>query len=118
MPIEPADPPPGPDELLAAIRCTGAAAGNDRTGQPEVPAPDVAADRPERPASEVRRVRFTAEGPALIEGPLEVIAPNGDRILADRFLVALCTCKRSGSYPLCDTSHRRRARPDTGREGR
>ncbi|WSJ01841.1 CDGSH iron-sulfur domain-containing protein [Nocardia sp. NBC_01329] len=61
---------------------------------------------------------FTAAGPALIEGPLEVIAPNGDRILADRFLVALCTCKRSGSYPLCDTSHRRRARrSDEDREG-
>ncbi|NUP27687.1 MAG: CDGSH iron-sulfur domain-containing protein [Nocardia sp.] len=83
-----------------------------------MPAPATAADRPEPPAPEVRRVTFTAEGPALIEGPLEVIAANGDRILADRFLVALCTCKRSGNYPLCDTSHRRRARPDTGREGR
>ncbi|WP_374116500.1 CDGSH iron-sulfur domain-containing protein [Hoyosella sp. YIM 151337] len=29
---------------------------------------------------------------------------------SDRVLVALCLCKRSRIYPLCDTSHRRKAR--------
>nr|WP_218020323.1 CDGSH iron-sulfur domain-containing protein [Nocardia sienata] len=67
----------------------------------------------------MRRITFTAEGPALVEGPLEVVTPDGDHVLADRFLVALCTCKRSGSYPLCDTSHRRRARRSgNDRDGR
>ncbi|MDQ3432461.1 MAG: CDGSH iron-sulfur domain-containing protein, partial [Actinomycetota bacterium] len=28
---------------------------------------------------------------------------------SDRFLVALCTCRRSRRYPWCDTSHRARA---------
>ncbi|MFC9593875.1 CDGSH iron-sulfur domain-containing protein [Streptomyces sp. NPDC056944] len=29
---------------------------------------------------------------------------------SDRFMVAVCTCRRSRTYPWCDTSHRRRAR--------
>jgi CDGSH-type Zn-finger protein len=32
----------------------------------------------------------------------------------DRFQVAVCTCRRSHRYPLCDTSHRRRIRLDEG----
>lgn len=117
MPTEPVDLPPDPDELLAAIRGTVAAA--DGAAEPS-DSSGSAVERPARPAGpEPRRITFTAEGPALLEGPLEVIAPNGDRVLADRFLVALCTCKRSGSYPLCDTSHRRRARrPPDDREAR
>jgi CDGSH-type Zn-finger protein len=27
-------------------------------------------------------------------------------------MVAICTCRRSKSYPLCDTSHRCRQRPE------
>ncbi|MFJ9360825.1 CDGSH iron-sulfur domain-containing protein [Streptomyces mirabilis] len=30
---------------------------------------------------------------------------------SDRFCVALCTCRRSRTYPWCDTSHRKPARP-------
>ncbi|MGW6333758.1 CDGSH iron-sulfur domain-containing protein [Nocardia rhamnosiphila] len=121
MPTEPADTPPGPDESLAAIRhadpaARDATAATEDTGRPR-PGP---APAPSDPAADpVRRITFTAEGPALVEGPLEVVTPDGDRLLADRFLVALCTCKRSGSYPLCDTSHRRRARRSgNDREGR
>ncbi|MEE6177145.1 CDGSH iron-sulfur domain-containing protein [Mycobacterium sp. 050134] len=33
--------------------------------------------------------------------------PDGDVVESDRFMVAICTCRRSGDYPLCDTSHRR-----------
>ncbi|MET8799351.1 CDGSH iron-sulfur domain-containing protein [Nocardia sp. NPDC004568] len=111
MPTEPADTPAGPDELLAAIRHAASAppdygAAEDVGAGPR-PAPD--ATTPEG-TDRVRRITFTAEGPALVEGPLEVVTPDGDHVPADRFLVALCTCKRSGSYPLCDTSHRRRAR--------
>ncbi|WP_433492336.1 CDGSH iron-sulfur domain-containing protein [Nocardia grenadensis] len=120
MPTEPADTPAGPDELLAAIRPADPAAANDGAMVDAAPHPRPhPAPTPPDAADPVRRITFTAEGPALVEGPLEVVTPDGDRILADRFLVALCTCKRSGSYPLCDTSHRRRARRSgNDREGR
>jgi CDGSH-type Zn-finger protein len=49
------------------------------------------------------------EGPILIEGPVEVVLDDGRTVVSDRFVVALCTCRRSGIYPWCDTSHRRRA---------
>jgi CDGSH-type Zn-finger protein len=49
------------------------------------------------------------QGPILIEGPVEVVLDDGRTVVSDRFVVALCTCGRSGAYPWCDTSHRRRA---------
>ncbi|MEU5993711.1 CDGSH iron-sulfur domain-containing protein [Spirillospora sp. NPDC047418] len=63
-------------------------------------------------------------GPILVEGPVEVVLEDGSTAVSDRWLVALCACRRSRSYPFCDTSHRRRARtspdtpsPGTGRPG-
>ncbi|MBL1076875.1 CDGSH iron-sulfur domain-containing protein [Nocardia sp. 2] len=53
---------------------------------------------------------YTAEGPALIEGPVELVTADGRTIRSDRCLVALCLCRRSSIYPLCDTSHRRHRR--------
>ncbi|MDK1471953.1 CDGSH iron-sulfur domain-containing protein [Streptomyces sp. 549] len=55
-----------------------------------------------------RRVTTEPGGPVLIEGPVEVVLPDGRTERSDRFVVALCTCRRSRSYPWCDTSHRRR----------
>jgi CDGSH-type Zn-finger protein len=46
----------------------------------------------------------------LVEGPVEVTLDDGSTVRSDRFLVALCTCRRSRTYPFCDTSHRRRER--------
>ncbi|SOD63145.1 Iron-binding zinc finger CDGSH type [Streptomyces zhaozhouensis] len=57
-----------------------------------------------------RRVVAEREGPLLVEGPVEVVLDDGRVMRRDRFLVALCTCRRSRRYPWCDTSHRRRAR--------
>ena len=37
---------------------------------------------------------------------------DGSVVESDRFMVAICACRRSKSYPLCDTSHRRRCRND------
>ncbi|MFG3115689.1 CDGSH iron-sulfur domain-containing protein [Streptomyces sp. NPDC048197] len=54
---------------------------------------------------------LTRDGPMLVEGPVEVVCDDGSVAVSDRFVVALCTCRRSHSYPWCDTSHRRRARP-------
>ena len=48
----------------------------------------------------------------LVEGPVDVQAPDGVRVCSDRFMVAVCMCRRSKNYPMCDTSHRRRQRPD------
>ncbi|MCX5206225.1 CDGSH iron-sulfur domain-containing protein [Streptomyces sp. NBC_00237] len=50
------------------------------------------------------------EGPVLVEGPVEVVDEDGNVAVSDRFQVALCTCRRSRTYPWCDTSHRRRSR--------
>ncbi|OZM70361.1 Fe-S protein [Amycolatopsis antarctica] len=55
-----------------------------------------------------RRVRVVPGGPVLIEGPVEIAVDDGVVVRSDRFLVALCTCRRSKRYPFCDTSHRRK----------
>ncbi|MGO4613841.1 CDGSH iron-sulfur domain-containing protein [Nocardia sp. 2YAB30] len=60
--------------------------------------------------NERRRVTFTADGPALIEGPVDLVTADGTKIRCDRFLVAICLCRRSKNYPLCDTSHRKHRR--------
>ncbi|MBR7829278.1 CDGSH iron-sulfur domain-containing protein [Actinospica sp. MGRD01-02] len=55
-----------------------------------------------------------AIGPVLVQGPVEVVLDDGTIRSSDRPVVALCACGRSGSYPFCDTSHRRRSRPRRG----
>ncbi|GAA2504553.1 CDGSH iron-sulfur domain-containing protein [Streptomyces sp. NPDC051172] len=57
-----------------------------------------------------RRVRVQRDGPLLIEGPVEVVDENGEVTVSRRFTVAVCTCRRSRTFPWCDTSHRRRGR--------
>jgi len=57
-----------------------------------------------------RRVRIVPKGPVMVEGPVSIEMPDGSTVESDRFMVAICTCKRSKTYPLCDTSHRRKAR--------
>ncbi|MFB6806953.1 CDGSH iron-sulfur domain-containing protein [Streptomyces sp. NPDC056387] len=60
-----------------------------------------------RPA---RRVSVDPQGPVLIEGPVDIVLDDGTVARSDRFTVAICTCRRSRTYPWCDTSHRRRER--------
>ncbi|MFF0487859.1 CDGSH iron-sulfur domain-containing protein [Nocardia sp. NPDC004068] len=67
---------------------------------------------PIEPNREPRRIVLTKDGPALIEGPVELVTEDGTVVTSDRFVVALCQCKRSKRFPLCDTSHRKRRRPD------
>jgi CDGSH-type Zn-finger protein len=57
-------------------------------------------------------VRIVPGGPIMVEGPVRIEAPDGRIVESDRFMVAICTCRRSKAYPLCDTSHRRRKRAD------
>ncbi|KPC83998.1 MULTISPECIES: CDGSH iron-sulfur domain-containing protein [Streptomyces] len=64
-------------------------------------------NKPERPC----RITLGDDGPLLVEGPVEITGPDGSVAVSDRFVVAVCMCRRSRMYPWCDTSHRRRARP-------
>lgn len=59
---------------------------------------------------EPRRVTLNGGGPLLVEGPVEVVLDDGSVVSSQRFTVAICTCRRSRTYPWCDTSHRRPAR--------
>jgi CDGSH-type Zn-finger protein len=59
-----------------------------------------------------RTVQIVSGGPIMVEGPVRIESPDGTIVESDRFMVAVCTCRRSKIYPLCDTSHRRRQRPD------
>ena len=52
----------------------------------------------------------TSDGPILIEGPVELVTDDGQIAVSDRFVVAVCACRRSQRYPFCDTSHRKRVR--------
>ncbi|MFE5657427.1 CDGSH iron-sulfur domain-containing protein [Streptomyces sp. NPDC056431] len=45
-----------------------------------------------------------------MEGPVEIVLDDGTVARSERFMVALCTCRRSRIYPWCDTSHRPRER--------
>jgi CDGSH-type Zn-finger protein len=55
---------------------------------------------------DARRVWIDEDGPVLVQGPVEVVLPDGRTVRSDRFTVALCVCRRSRAYPWCDTSHR------------
>ncbi|MGI5446950.1 CDGSH iron-sulfur domain-containing protein [Streptomyces sp. CA-243310] len=65
-----------------------------------------------------RRVRVDPQGPVLVEGPVEIVLEDGTVARSDRFMVAVCTCRRSRTHPWCDTSHRRRERPAAPPEDR
>lgn len=52
-------------------------------------------------------------GPMLVQGPVEIVLADGSVHVSERPTVALCTCRRSRSFPFCDTSHRRRSRPSS-----
>lgn len=63
-------------------------------------------------AAEPRVVKVVPSGPVMVEGPVRIEMPDGSIVESDRFMVAICTCRRSKSYPLCDTSHRCRGRSE------
>ena len=60
-----------------------------------------------------RTVRVVPSGPVMVQGPVRIEMPDGSIVESDRFMVAICACRRSKTYPLCDTSHRKRQRRDT-----
>ena len=56
--------------------------------------------------AEPRTVRVVPSGPLMVQGPVRIEMPDGRVVESDRFMVAICTCRRSKDYPMCDTSHR------------
>ncbi|MCW2690438.1 MAG: iron-binding protein [Mycobacterium sp.] len=65
--------------------------------------------------AEPRVVRVVPSGPVMVQGPVRIEMPDGSVVESDRFMVAICACRRSKNYPLCDTSHRKRVRNDSER---
>ncbi|MEU8633982.1 CDGSH iron-sulfur domain-containing protein [Amycolatopsis sp. NPDC048633] len=65
-------------------------------------------------AERPRRVTVVPGGPVLVEGPVELCTPDGEVVRSDRFVVAVCACRRSKRFPFCDTSHRKRVRTQPG----
>ena len=61
----------------------------------------------------VRVIRVVPDGPILMRGPVRIELPDDTVVESDRFVVAICACKRSKLYQLCDASHRRRHRQDS-----
>ncbi len=66
--------------------------------------------------NEPRIVRVVPSGPLMVQGPVRIEMADGRVVESNRFMVAVCTCRRSKSYPLCDTSHRCRQRPERSGE--
>ena len=62
---------------------------------------------------DARVVRVVPSGPVMVQGPVRIEMPDGSVVESDRFMVAICACRRSKNYPLCDTSHRKRQRSDS-----
>ncbi|MCB0950543.1 MAG: CDGSH iron-sulfur domain-containing protein [Mycobacterium sp.] len=60
-------------------------------------------------SEEARLVRVVPSGPVMVQGPVRIEMSDGSVVESDRFMVAICACRRSKTYPLCDTSHRRRS---------
>ncbi|OLT39982.1 iron-binding protein [Saccharomonospora sp. CUA-673] len=73
-------------------------------------APNDGPDTEPRRADGRRAVTAVRDGPLLVEGPVRMTLEDGTVVDSDRFVVAICACRRSRTYPFCDTSHRRRVR--------
>ncbi|MEV6578600.1 CDGSH iron-sulfur domain-containing protein [Streptomyces sp. NPDC051582] len=83
-----------------------------------MPSPNDRGPHPDRAPAPARRVSVDPQGPVLVEGPVEIVLDDGTVARSDRFVVAVCTCRRSRTYPWCDTSHRRRERAAPSPENR
>ncbi|MGW6419971.1 CDGSH iron-sulfur domain-containing protein [Streptomyces sp. NPDC055055] len=76
--------------------------GTRRPGGTDDAPPGPAAGRRADPP----RLRPLPEGPLLVEGPADILMPDGSVLRCERPVFALCTCRRTLRAPFCDTSHR------------
>ena len=60
------------------------------------------------------------DGPLLVRGPFRLQDQDGNEIVIDRKVVALCRCGKSRMRPLCDGTHKliRFRAPSTRESGR
>ncbi|MGW7437083.1 CDGSH iron-sulfur domain-containing protein [Streptomyces sp. NPDC054849] len=89
--------PPAADDVDALGHTPDDSADNARGCAPQA-----------APPGRARRVAVDPQGPVLVEGPVEIVLEDGTVARSDRFMVAVCSCRRSRTYPWCDTSHRPR----------
>lgn len=69
-------------------------------------APSASSDMPSAGApSEALTIRTRKDGPLKLNGPVEVVAPDGV-VLLRATETALCRCGHSATKPFCDGSHR------------
>lgn len=61
------------------------------------------------------KIRLTVNGPAILEGDLEILDAHGESRCGDRF--SLCRCGESQRKPFCDGSHRACSFEDSGEVG-
>ncbi|HEY8227941.1 MAG TPA: CDGSH iron-sulfur domain-containing protein [Pyrinomonadaceae bacterium] len=50
-------------------------------------------------------IRPAKNGPYIVEGPIELFDPQGNRITVDKQRIALCRCGASSNKPFCDGTH-------------
>ena len=62
-----------------------------------------------------QRVRLCAQGPLLLDGPVEVRDEDGRIHSSERPRVAICRCGASAAAPWCDGTHKRLGGPRRGR---
>jgi hypothetical protein len=58
--------------------------------------------------TERTRVQVIPNGPVLVSGPVRIETPDGGVVESDRFMVAICTCRRS-SHRRCRPARNRSA---------
>ena len=95
------------DSLRAGAIGAGRLAGAHRTDRAGLPHREIGSHPGGQVVTGRTRVQVIPNGPVLISGPVRIETPGGDVVESDRFMVAVCTCRRSKNYPMCDTSHRR-----------
>ena len=50
-------------------------------------------------------IRPAKNGPYIVEGPVELFDPEGNKITVDKPRIALCRCGASSNKPFCDGTH-------------
>src|SRR5215208_4995082 len=57
-------------------------------------------------SAEVTTITPYRDGPLLVRGPVRIQDQDGEQIVIEREVVALCRCGKSRTRPLCDGTHR------------
>jgi CDGSH-type Zn-finger protein len=50
-------------------------------------------------------IRTLKNGPLLVQGPIELLDADGNKVALDKETIALCRCGASTNKPFCDGTH-------------